>query len=145
MCLADPAHCFLGLRAAWSTPSPLGDPLVCPRPASPWEDATAFVLARCVCSLVAVCIGTERWCNLRLAYIFGQPGHWRVNWGFSVLFRSTFFGLVFTGCRLIEVWIEEKDTHTRLPIFLLGRNPFHVSCYSFVWNNVALRDWNGWT
>lgn len=38
-----------------------------------------------VLSLAAVCIGSKpRYCNLRLACIFGQSGHWRVNWGFSM-------------------------------------------------------------
>lgn len=112
--LVDPVHCFLRLGAAWRTRCPLGDPL-------------SFVLGQhfsetrhlplswhsvsSVCSLVAVCIGIERCCNLRLAYIFGLPGHWRVNWGFSVPLLAAFFGLVFTGWCLLEGGVEEKDTY----------------------------------
>lgn len=76
-----------------------------------------------VCSLVAVCIGTERCCNLRLAYIFGRPGHWRVNWGFSLPLLAAFFGLVFSGWCLLEGGVEEKDTYS-------------VVCFSTWWESI---------
>lgn len=63
-----------------------------------------------VCSPVAVCIGTERCCNLKLAHIFGRPGHWRVNWGFSVPLLAAFFGLVFSSWCLLEGGVEEKNS-----------------------------------
>lgn len=73
------------------------DHLFCPGVASLCKDASTSELARCTqavcvpqwqCALVA----EPSCCGWRLACIFGQSGHWRVNWGFSVQLLSPLFG-----------------------------------------------------
>lgn len=63
-------------------------------------------------------------CNLRQACILGQPGHWRVNGGFSVQLRSPFFRVDFTGRCPRGGWGLKRSVEAGLPVSLTDRSLF---------------------